>query len=83
MHLLDAGTTQVGLSRGFREGVLPTQNPAAIWAIEGGAAATEIACYRTLRVQHPKLARVLGIGAIVTEGTFVAWNTRQLATRRR
>lgn len=82
LHLLDATTTHVGLSRGFREGVLPTQQAGVIWAIEGSAAAGETLVWQRLRVRHPRLARALAVAVIAGEGGAVAWNARQLAMRR-
>lgn len=72
----DAISTHVGLGRGAREVELPTQNRAVIDAV---LAAEMIGIGRSLRVlsmQHPRLAKGLGVVLIGVRSAIVLNNVR-------
>jgi hypothetical protein len=78
----DTITTNIALSRGYREAVIPSQHRAVITATI--AAQEGIGCigYRILHPHHPKLANAL-IGVTMTSrGVAVTWNIAQLRKSR-
>jgi hypothetical protein len=74
---LDLGTTQIALAHGAQEAnpLLPSR-PVPNLMAGAGLTVTQVAIYRALQEKHPRLGKVVFIGAIALEGYVSARNVR-------
>ena len=77
----DAATTQYALNHGGREVLIPSQNVYVIDGVVAGEAFMTSKALSKFNKEHPKAAKIVGIGMIAVRSFVVYHNVEQLRKR--